>query len=74
LDPKALVYHRRSETPAYVFWVFEKPRTKHKKLYKEVVAKAAKLHISNPISEYDVEVEIIYSTLAKSIDNEISSF
>ncbi len=68
IQQKDIVRHRRSDTPAYSFWVFEKPHTKGKgkKAYMTAVKQAAQPEIPAPIIEHDVEVEIIYSTVVPS--------
>lgn len=58
-----LIRHSRSDTPVYIFWVHEKPRTRNKERYKDAVAQAAKTHIPSPITAKDIEVEIVYSAL-----------
>ncbi len=60
--------HRRSSTPAYLVWVEHRPSSsaKGKATYFEAVRAAAASEIINPIVVDDVEVEIIYSTVAQA--------
>ena len=59
--------HNRSETPAYLIWVEQKPTVsgKGKQAYFNAVRTAAEREISSPITTDDIEIEISYSTTPK---------
>lgn len=68
--------HARSETPAYLIWVEQRPTLagKGKQIYYKAVRQAAQVEIDHPITTNDIEVEILYSTdvrkdKRKDIDN-----
>src|SRR4030042_6107872 len=56
--------YRRSETPAYLIWVEQRPTMngKGKKLYYDAVQQAARVEIGSPITADDIEIEIVYTT------------
>src|SRR5262245_57145408 len=56
--------HKRSETPAHLVWVEQRPTGsgKGKQVYFEAVRVAATAAIPRPIESDDIEVEIVYST------------
>jgi Holliday junction resolvase RusA-like endonuclease len=59
--------HKRSETPAYLIWVEERPsnKGKGKQTYFAAVKQASQTQIDRPITAHDIEVEIIYSTTVR---------
>lgn len=62
--------HKKSETPAYRFFINERPSLhgKGKTRFIDNVRKSAKKNIRNPIKSYDIEIEIVYSTSVKDSD------
>jgi Holliday junction resolvase RusA-like endonuclease len=56
--------YRRTDTPAYLVWVEQRPsnKGKGKKAYVEAVRAAAAAEVARPIKAADVEVEVVYST------------
>ena len=62
-----LMRHHRAQTPAYLFWVFQRPSLKGKsrRAYTAAVKKAAAQAIDAPISAADIEIEISYAVLEK---------
>jgi Holliday junction resolvase RusA-like endonuclease len=56
--------YKRSETPAYLIWVEQRPTVKGKgrEVYYEAVRQAARREIDSPIEADDIEVEITYVT------------
>lgn len=56
--------YRRSDTPAYLIWVEQRPTMngKGKKLFYNAVQQAARVEISSPITADDIEIEIVYVT------------
>jgi len=62
-----MIRHRRLDTPAYLVWVEHRPSNsgKGREAYQEAVRLAAAREIAKPIPADDVEVDVIYSTLAK---------
>jgi Holliday junction resolvase RusA-like endonuclease len=59
--------HNRSETPAYLIWVEQRPtvKGKGKGVYFDAVRQAARNQITNPITTDNIEVEIVYATNKK---------
>lgn len=59
--------HNRSEIPAYLIWVEQRPTVsgKGKKAYFDAVRAAAACEIASPIMTDDIEIEISYSTTRK---------
>jgi len=58
--------HNKSEIPAYIIWVNERPslKGKGKDNYIAAVKKSAQKEIIEPIATNDIDIEIAYSTKA----------
>ena len=56
--------HNRSDTPAYLIWVEQRPTVhgKGKQIFFYAVRHAAQVEIGSPIKTDDIEVEIVYAT------------
>jgi len=56
--------HSRSDTPAYLIWVEQRPTVKGqgKQVYIKAVRHAASNEIAGPIKTDDIEVQIVYAT------------
>jgi hypothetical protein len=67
IDPKDILRHQGSDTPAYHVWVHNWPTKTNpgKAHYMAAVRTAAKEAIASSISADDVEVEVLYSTLRR---------
>lgn len=61
--------HSRSETPAYLIWVEQRPSDsgKGKEAYFKAVKCSAGQEIEKPITPNDIEVEIVYCTSIKKV-------
>jgi len=59
--------YSRANTPAYLVWVEQRPSNsgKSKQAYAIAIKTAAAAEIARSIKTRDVEVEVVYSTLAK---------
>ena len=59
--------HSRSETPAYLIWVEQRPSNsgKGKEAYFKAVERSARQEIDQPITANDIEVEIVYCASVK---------
>jgi len=67
---------RKSDVPAYILVVAERPRTAHPSKYRQAVTEQARRKIPTPIIQNDIEVEIVYGTRVRrgtraDIDNVI---
>ncbi len=59
--------YNRSDTPAYLVWIEQRPtaKGKGKQAYFDAIRRAAQSEIASPIKTDDIEIEIVYATNQK---------